>query len=171
MRQKTSFFLLFCLQLLFFSCYRKDSWELLSLSSTKAPQSCAKLLYPATSYLHDMEVEFVKVDDEIFSYISIFSGIIPPSGEEESKAKITLSSFLGKKEFLVNRLEGGQKLKIPQEALEEFIMIFAKSPEITVQIQGSYKQVIDTKKFPLYFSKLKKYQTPTLPPLPISLSL
>jgi len=136
------------------SCYHDDPWRNLSIKTGSSSFNSSKLIYPATHFLHDLELEFLYTQETLSAYINVYAETIP-SYEGDDRAALLIMEVSGKtQKLVVDRLSGGQKLKIPDMHLSSFVNTFKNHPSVILRLGEDYKTKINTKEFKKHFEKL-----------------
>ena len=78
---------------------------------------------------------------------------IPPYKQDSKKALLYIENENIKKSYIVHRLDGGQKLVLPNDLSQIIIAELEKGKNISIKT-GTYSQNIDSKKFAQLFKKL-----------------
>lgn len=159
------------LAILFSSCNRSDPWRNLSIKTGNANFNSSKLLYPATNFSHDLEIEFLYTAQRLHAYINVYSETIPPHQGDDKVAALSLAVKDHHYEILVDRLAGGQRLKIPEESLTFFINLLEKHSYVILGLKDGYKTRINAKDFKKHFKILKAKTLSFIPNDPITLAL
>jgi len=143
----------------------------LKLKAGSQAFNSAKLLYPATNFSHDLEIEFLYTADQLHAYINVFLEAIPAYEHDEKSALIRIETKSGVHQLLVHRLSGGQRLKIPEDLLETFLSYFEQNSSLSLKLQGPYHTQINCKYFKQHFKQLKVKQVDFIPANPVRISL
>lgn len=152
-------------------CLRRDPWLNIKLKTGSQAFNSAKLLYPATNFSHDLELEFLYADNVLAAYINVFLEEIPPFENDEKSALLKIESTSGTSQLLLHRLSGGQRLKIPEDLMEMFLSFFEENSSVTLKLQGPYNTKINCKHFQDHLKKLKVKQLDFIPANPVKVSL
>ena len=159
------------LSLLVVSCYRVDPWRNVTIKAGHTDYDSTRLIYPATNFSHDIEIEFLYTLDTLHAYINVYSQPIPPYQEDDKVAILSFDTKEHHHELPVFRLSGGQRLKIPEESLELFVELLEKNPYVLMTLKEGYRTKINTKNFKNHFNHLKTKPFPFIPNDPIGLAL
>lgn len=161
----------FALVFLCSSCHRNDHWQNQNIKTGNPSFDSAKLIYPATHYLHDLELEFLYTSHQLHSYINVYAEHIPPYQDDAKVARLSIDAGGRSHHFLVDRLAGGQRLKIPDDLLGTFIEILKKNPSVVLTLEGLYRTKVHTKEFKKHFETLHAKPFTFIPNDPITLAL
>lgn len=159
------------LNFLFSACYQADPWRNLTIKTGHADYDSSKLIYPATNFSHDIELEFLYTSGKIHAYINVYSQIIPPYQGDDKVASLSFDVKEHHYELLVDRLSGGQRLKIPEDSLGFLIQLLEKNSSVLMTLKEGYRTKIDTKDFKKHFNILKTKPLSFIPNDPVSLAL
>jgi hypothetical protein len=170
MRQVTKVALIVSLLFFLISCQSRNHWQAMKIKTGNSKFDSKKITYPSSNYNHDLEIEFLQIGPQLCGYINLFL-------HEAKKATDPTKSevlFLAKQEklsFHFERLQGGQRLKIPENLIEPILELFKKHQVITMKIAPSYEVKIHLKHFQSDLKKLKKSSLDFLPNHPVGFSL
>lgn len=145
--------LLFCLPLIFFCCQKKDSWQHSAIRNTDPRYDLAKLTYPADTVHRGIEIELMRQHKGIEGYVNVYTFEVPPLEDSPHKAKISFLSDHHEYTFIVDRLQGGQRLHLSETALSTLLSLFEKHSEVTIEM-AHYSQVFNTETFKRHYQKL-----------------
>lgn len=160
-----------CCLFLCTSCYRSDPWRNLTIKAGNPSFNSSKLIYPATHFLHDLELEFLYTSGHLHAYINVYAQLIPPYEGNEKLSLLTIETQGHSHRFIVDRLAGGQRLKIPEDTLGPLVQLFKDHPSVVMQLGAVYKTKINTKEFKQHFDTLHVKPLALIPNNPIGLAL
>jgi len=166
---KIFFYVIGC-SLLLLACQHNDRWKNVSIRTGNGQFDSSKLVYPATNFCHDLEVEFLYTDKHLHAYINVYAETVPAYEEDPQVALLVLHVKGQQYDLLVDRLSGGQRLKIPQESLNFLIDLLEKYPYVTFTLGSIYRTKINALDFNKHFKMLKAKKNPMLSSNPISLA-
>jgi len=144
---------LFLLLLFFASCARQDPWHETAIRNTNPEHEMAKLAYPASNPHDGIQLEFVRHGDSLNGYLSILAFTIPPHPDHPKQTILTCQTCDEKRSFLIERLEGGQKLRLSQEAITFLINAFQNVPTVHLSL-GHHSQTYKSAHFEKHFRSL-----------------
>jgi hypothetical protein len=127
-------------------------------------------VYPATNFCHDLEMEFLYTDKTLHAYINVYAESIPAYQEDAQVALLVLDVKGHQYDFLVDRLSGGQRLKIPEDSLAFMINLLEKYPYVTMTLGSAYKTKINALDFNKHFKMLKAKKLSMISSNPIGLA-
>ena len=146
-------FLLFCLPLIFFCCQKKDSWQHSAIRNTDPRYDLAKLTYPADTIHRGIEIELIRQHEGIEGYVNVHTFEVPPFQDELRSAKISFFSDNLEYNFIVDRLQGGQRLHLSEAALSTLLSLFEEHSEVTIEM-AHYSQAFNGAAFTRHYQKL-----------------
>ena len=91
-----------------------------------------------TDPVNHLQVEIIEHDNEHYAYINVHSFSIPCYNEDPKKAQLILITPEKELNFIVSRLEGGQRLRIPPEIVPEFLSILSEHDTLTLTLGHHY---------------------------------
>lgn len=153
--------LLLTLILIFSSCSHKEPWQHASIRNSNPTYDMAKLSYEADSLNRGIRLELIRQDQAIEGYLNVLTFEIPPQGNIH-QAKVFFTANKAEVSFLVDRLQGGQRLHLSEKALDTLVELFQNYPEVTIRI-AHYAQTFRSKTFDKHYRKLCS-QPPRLMP-------
>ena len=143
--------------LLFFlsaSCSRRNSAFLLEQNlSCKGKYRSSKLTYPTKNHLTGLELELDKNISGLYCYINVFSRSVPPFKEDSQKSLVTIKKSKKIINFIVYRMEGGQRLQFSSEQSKILMDFLQEEKEFIILLQG-YEEKINPQKFKEFFKAL-----------------
>lgn len=159
------------LAILLASCQKRDSWQHSAIRTGNKEFDAKRLTYPALSKHSDIEIEFLRIKNRLHVYLNVYSESIPSLENDQKLSLIVIESKGIKQEFFVERLEGGQRLRIPEESLPLFIKLLESHSNLILSAKGGYKAKIQTHHFKDHFKKLNATPLFSLPSNPIGIAL
>ena len=146
--------------LLFFitSCFSKShdpAWVLQKNVTEKHAYNSGKLSYPAQSQFNGIEIELMKSSRDLRLYLNVFTRSIPSASNDPSKALVSLNIAGKQTDFFADRFEGGQRLLLPQNALDTILEALQQDSTIEITLTG-YRATISPDRFTKLYSKLMK---------------
>lgn len=170
MRQATKLLLIISLIFSFFSCQRENHWQAMKIKTGNSKFDSKKITYPSSNYNHDLEIEFLQIGPHLCGYINLFLHEAK-KGSDPTKSEVLFFTKQEKLSFYLERLQGGQRLKIPENLIEPILELFKKHQVITMKIAPCYEVKIHLKHFESDLKKLKKSSLDFLPNHPVGFSL
>lgn len=139
------------LLLSFASCVKKP-WQFREMEG-KCPRSClAKLSYPAEDCFSGLELSFLKGDFGIKGMIDVFSRSIPTIDQEQHFSSVWICIDGESYYFTAYRMEGGQRLLLPDEATDLLLYHLEAKKSITIQLEN-YSATFCPANFPRLYSR------------------
>lgn len=149
--------------LFYASCQKQDSWSLTIIRTGDPSTIGKKLTYQVEDWINQPELEFVKIKGDLFCYLNLFHQPFLVAKKENYQSKVLVSNGEQEREFIVHCLEGGQKLKLPENAISWIIDNLLSHFTLQIILEGGYKVSIDSKQFTSYYKKLSKEEAVSLP--------
>ena len=144
------------------SCSHKEPWQHSAIRNTDPTYDMAKLSYEAESLNRGIRLELIRQSQTIEGYLNVLTFKIPPYRDNPHKAEVSLLANGMEFSFLIDRLDGGQRLHLSEKALEKLIELFQSYEEVTVHI-AHYTQTFRSATFDKQYRKLCS-QPPRLMP-------
>ncbi len=130
-----------CILLLCAACSTPNQWTYRHVpSSTKTLQS-RQLQYLPSSPLVGVGIELLNGNFGTIGYLNVTCCSIPPLKGNPQKAVIILQIEENSFAYQAERMEGGQRLRLPDEATEKLIATLEKEIPVTVVLDGYLSQV------------------------------
>lgn len=170
-RRLSCFLLVFAAGCILSSCSRTDFWQNSSIKTGNKEFDSAKLIYPASNYTHDYQLEFLYSEDSLKAYINLYSSKAPIYSED---SELTLLKFMikdNKYEVIVDRLSGGQRIRLPVEATSLLINLLEENNEVTIFFKEGMKFNISSYNFKKHFKSLKAKPLVFIPNDPVGIAL
>lgn len=156
---------------LLLACQHNDRWRNVTIRTGNEQFDSSKLIYPATNFCHDLEMEFLYTGKKLHAYINVYAETIPCYQEDTQVALLVLDVKGHQYDFLVDRLSGGQRLKIPDDSLNFMLGLLEKYPYVTLTLGNAYRTKINALDFNKHFKMLKAKKLSMISSNPISLAL
>jgi hypothetical protein len=144
---------LFVVLITLISCSHKEPWQHSAIRNTNPNYDMAKLSYEADSLNRGIRLELIRQSQTIEGYLNVLTFEIPPHGENLHQAEISLIANGKEFSFLIDRLEGGQRLHLSEKALDKLIELFQNYEEVTIHI-AHYTQTFSSVSFDKQYRKL-----------------
>ncbi|MBS0652994.1 MAG: hypothetical protein JSR39_05635 [Verrucomicrobia bacterium] len=142
------------------SCRSSSPWALDRVESGNSDFNSAKLTFPANDPIHGIDVEFLNTSKNLYVYLNVHSIPIPALKNNPKYAFVHLTIGTEKYRFEALRREGGQRLLLPEEAVDLMISSLRKNLPIEIKVSG-YSTQITPSGFPEKFKKMQ--QSPLFP--------
>lgn len=135
--------------ILFFNlacCPSCDQWKLAVIKANCPPSTYIKVYLPACNTFNGLEAQFICCNDQADFYLNAITLLLPCYGSDPDHAEV--SFLIGDQEyvFLAERLLGGQRLLLPEEAKELAIEQLLAGNDIHVSA-GRYQTVLTCEGF------------------------
>jgi len=152
------------------ACQHHDRWRNVAIKTGSDRFDSSKLIYPATNFSHDLELEFLYTQGELYAYINLYAERVPPYQEDPRVASLLVEAKGQRLELLVDRLAGGQRVRIPEESLPLLLDLLEKYPYVTFVLGDFYKTRVDARDFNKHFRSLKAKKLSFVSSNPITLA-
>lgn len=143
------------LPLCFIGCAPHNSWSYMAIWNGDLRYDMAKLSYPSSSKSCGILLELIRQSTEIEGYLSVHTWMIPSHKNNPKKAKITFKAGDKLFFFIVDRLEGGERLHLSKEALAQLLTLLKQNLNVTIET-GEYVQTFQAKLFEKNYERLCK---------------
>ncbi len=143
----------FCL-IFFISCSQGKElrWHYDEDTHASPQYRSARLYYPTENPFDGLEIEILKGRDEIV-YLNVLRRSIPAYQDDASKALVTIRTDNEQQNFIVQRLRGGQRLKLPHKATLFLIDNLREVDYVHILLDG-YEAKIPSQQFKKQYCKL-----------------
>lgn len=153
---------LFLLPLIFFSCHRNDPWQQTAIRNSDPTYDLAKLSHPAASDHRGIQIEFIRQEQTIKGYLNVHTFAFPPLENHPKQTSITFLAGETRQTFVVDRLAGGQRLRLSPNSLDALLQLLHDYPQVTIQ-SGHYSQTYSSDTFDRHYRKLCKLPPRLMP--------
>jgi hypothetical protein len=154
LKKRTPNVLFFFLLFFSFSCVKPcQQWEMDHIEAQCPYYNSTKIYLPALNSFSNLEVEIVRTANETRMYFNIFTLEFPWICEDESKTEVCLVIDQQEYRFLADRLEGGQRLLLPPDALELVVQTLLQYAPVQA-IVGRYTADIIPNNFCVVYNRL-----------------
>jgi len=152
--RRSSRTLLFALCLLT-ACAKQGQWSQEKIHSHCEAFTFCKVHARSNDPVRGLDIEFIRFADGIKAYLIIHSTPIPcticPSEKAPLHIQVDQEDFI----FHADRLEGGQRFLLSQEACQFLIATFLAGKDAFITLPG-YRSLIQAQGFSNYFYKIEK---------------
>lgn len=132
--------------LLLTACTTPKKWTYSEVVS-KTPQFSSTLLqYEPDDEQIGVGVELLKGSFGIVGYLNVQTCKIPSLPDEPNASLVVFAIEDEKIPYKAERMEGGQKLRLPDAAIEKLICALQNSQSVTIYLDG-YMSVLETSNF------------------------
>ena len=148
MFKKGIFLLLLC------SCAQNDNWTVDHIQTGNEAFSSSKLSFPTHDAVNGIDLEFLRVEGQLHTYLQVHSQAIPPYQGNPKEALVTLQ--MGETTFsgIAHRHEGGQRLLLSNPLQEYLLKALQDQTSVTIRLEG-YKTVVATEQFLEHFAEFQ----------------
>ncbi|MGM0440021.1 MAG: hypothetical protein ACQEP8_02770 [Chlamydiota bacterium] len=129
-------------------------WQFENLRGTHASDRSERIFFPASNPVTGLEVEFLRSSFGRQMYLNVFSRTIPPAKDKENLSLVSIVVNDQVQNFYAYRLQGGQRLLIPDYYQEYIIKSLSQGKEVTIKLQG-FQETIPSANFPKAIDWLK----------------
>lgn len=136
----------FLLPFLLLSCQQRSFWREASIPNSNPHYAMAKLFYPISLPYKGILLEFIRHHLEINAYLSVYAFEIPPFQSNPQKAEVIFKAGQKTLSFIIDRLEGGQRLHLSKVALNKLLNLLKNYSVVKIEI-GHYSQILISKTF------------------------
>ena len=128
-------------------------WQLQETISHRPAFKIVKIYHATSNPRTGLELEISQSLSGLRSHINIFSRRIPPFSGDSEKALVTLVSDSTRKNLIVSRLKGGQRLLLAPEQTALLISSLKNNQETHIYLEGFEERIISTD-FTKFLSKM-----------------
>jgi hypothetical protein len=148
------FSLCILLTTLLLGCTKSGYWSEERIHSHSDAFAFCKVRQRASDQVYGLDIEFVRFVDGVKAYLLIHSTPIPCHlcPNEKTPLHIEIDKTYS---FYAERLEGGQRFLLPQEATELLKHAFMEGKNALITLPG-YHSLIDAQGFSKHFSKIEE---------------
>ena len=144
------------LLLIFFcSCTSNKRWSETAIQTGHDNYNSERLVYTVDNPFREVEIEVARIDELTTIFLNVHSGHIPALEGDSKKAAIHIKTHDREITLIADRLEGGQRLKLPPLASKHLIDALFSSNLVTLTIDPHYETSLDTT---LFKAKYKIYK-------------
>lgn len=130
----SAFFLLF---FSFLSCSSPSSWQSSHHYQSPRAYRSKQILCKASDSYKTIQLEIIKTPSSLCAYLHTLSQEFSELESFKGYSEVTLSTENDKKLFIAPRLQGGQKILLPEEALQWILNALNQNETVLVQV-GSH---------------------------------
>ena len=125
-----------CISALLIGCSKSAPWSVASIQTGTTEFSSCKLSYQNTDTLNGMDIEFLSLEDSCHLYLSVHSHQIRPYEKDPKQALISFSDGKQTRSFIGARHQGGQRVKLPDDAKDYLIASMLENKTLTISTSG-----------------------------------
>jgi len=137
-----SVLLFFCVMAGYTSCSTSSPWVLQeqdSFNEFSSLYASQRLVYTPKNTFSGIGIEIIKSDKGYITYLNIFSGILPAHTRDVKKIVVTMKTEAGETSFVADRLQGGQKIRLTEEAEKSLHKSLSSGEELSIAF-GRYNE-------------------------------
>ncbi len=146
--------LLVLLSLHLTSCRSNSHWALNRVESGNPQFDSTKLTFYSTDPINGIDLELLNTHQQLYVYLNVHSVPIPPLKTDPKHALVHIT--IGKEKHRVEALrrEGGQRLLLPEDAVQLILDALKKEQSLDLAISG-YRVSIDPEGFSERYEKMQ----------------
>lgn len=145
--------LFFWLLLLLASCQRNAQWQYHNIHETTSKTT--RIHYRSHDPVQGIDIEMIKADGEMITYLQVHSQPIVPSEDCTEKALVKMVTNKKQKTFLASIHRGGQRVRLSEILQTELISSLAEGNPVTLELSG-YRESVNPTYFKQVFGKLSE---------------
>lgn len=139
--EKGVLLLLFCLPLL--SCSKScREWELSTIKATYPCATYAKARLAPQNIFNGIETEFLIAGKDATIFLNAFTLCFPASDDDDGIVEVDLAIEEQSYRFLGERLTGGQRIKLPEDAKQLIITSLLECRSIVVSVGRFQTEIV-----------------------------
>jgi len=132
------------------------SWRNENIQSSSCPSySIKKVYFPTKNNLSGLELEIADSLTGLRMYLNSFSTILPAEEDDAHQTNVTYIVADQRYQAAAYRMEGGQRLLLPNDATEQILDALWDQQTVEFQV-GRYKAVVDPDGFREAYSVIDK---------------
>ena len=135
-------------------CRSDTSWTVDRVASGHSKFNSTKLTYTAADPINGLDLEFLKTQEHLYVYLNVHSVPIPPLKTDPHHSFVYITVDTEKRRFEALRREGGQRLLLPEDAINLITSSLDQQLPVEITVSG-YSSLIS----PSDFSKKYKKNT------------
>ncbi len=130
-----------------------NSWEVKETKSRHRSHQAVRLAKKPDNPFRGMEIEFVKTSSGRRAYLNVYSLAFPSTGADGKQTEVLIRSGEIEHRFLASRLEGGQRVLLPEDATNLLIEQLTNQQTVVI-ISGRFDVKVSPGEFPSLKNKL-----------------
>jgi len=130
-----------------------NSWEVKETKSQHRSHQAIRLAKKPDNPFRGMELEFVRTASGRRAYLNVYSLAFPSMGVDGKQTEVLIKSGEIEHRFLASRLEGGQRLLLPEDAKNLLIEQLTNHQKVVI-ISGRFDVEVSPGEFPSLKNKL-----------------
>jgi hypothetical protein len=145
--RKKAYYALFLISLLITSCSSPcHQWKLAIIKADCPRATYVKAYLPAENAFNGIEAVLISCDDTIFLYFYALTLLFPAISGNEEQTEVSVSIGEDNYQYIAERLEGGQSLRLPEHAKDRMIEALLENICVEVSI-GRYHTTLTSQNF------------------------
>ena len=164
-------FLACLLAIFLIGCSKSDRWQNVYIKTGSASFDSSKLIYPASNFCQDIQLELLNTEEQLYIYLNVYAHPVTPYKENLKEALITLDTGTKEYQLIAERLEGGQRIRVPLTSTTFVVDLMKSSNFVIIKLQDGYRTKILTTHFTDYYKKLKNLPPSFISNRPVGLAL
>ena len=153
------------------SCTKTDRWRNSTIQTGLKEFDSSKLVYPASNYLHDYQLEFTHVNQTLRGYVNFYTQTAPSLEKDQQVTQIKICADGNEYIAHADRLAGGQRIRFQTQTLSLLVQLLKKHKVVTLTFQQGMKFVVQSEDFKKHFKALKAKPLLYIPNDPIGIAL
>jgi len=147
---------LFLIILSLSSCQQNcRQWDFTKIPGECPPTTFARAYLPACSNLNGIAAEFLSIGGELHLFLNALLFEFPSSESDPCVSIVTVKINDTELEYPAERLDGGQRLMMPQEATETIVAALCEGLCVEVSV-GSYRETLISTRFQETYTSYQK---------------
>ena len=134
-------------------CQSHCPWHLSYMPSTFPENPLSRLNYPKNDTSKGIELSLVRIQDITYAYLNVHVFEVPPYQDNPHLAQVHIKAKDVSCSFIVDRLAGGQRLRLSAPCLSTLLSLLSRFGTVTITT-GHYSQTYLSKGFEQCYQKL-----------------
>jgi len=140
--------------LLLSGCRSDTSWTVDHVASGRSRFNSTKLTYTAADPINGLDLEFLKTREHLYVYLNVHSVPIPPLKTDPHHSFVYITVDTERHRFEAVRREGGQRLLLPEDAINLIISSLNQQLPVEIAVSG-YSSLISPSDFSKKYKKIQ----------------
>jgi hypothetical protein len=152
--RKRAFSVLFLFFLLFSCCSSaKRCWEVERIESYCPSKAFIKAYLSAPNTFDGLEAEILGSGEEFHFFLNAFTLQLPCEKDKPRQTKVLMATETEERVYFADRLEGGQRLRLPDEAFGWILSALNDNTEVEITV-GRYTTTLVPDNFESIFAQM-----------------
>ncbi|MEM7175132.1 MAG: hypothetical protein AAF443_04290 [Chlamydiota bacterium] len=134
-------------------CSTSSPWKEVAILNDDPDYELVKLTYSADNLFNGIELELTRYGNAIRGYLNANRYSFPMNEKDPQHIGVAISSERGNQRFLAERFEGGQRLRLPEQAVTHLIETLMENFAVTIRC-GYFKQMLLPDQFHRHYQTL-----------------